>query len=116
MSYDDSAGVFARRDDADWAMFCRGLGPAAGDLNEAVELEPGNSENERAPARAAVRHFVTRVVGIPYPNPDGTSRRDAVRELRRWDRLRLAHRPDNPVDPNAVAVLRSSDGRQCGYL
>jgi hypothetical protein len=39
-----------------------------------------------------------------------------VRGLRRWELVQLVHRPDNPVDANAVAVLRRSDGRQLGYL
>jgi hypothetical protein len=63
-----------------------------------------------------VRHFHAPVVGVPYPNSDGTSRRDAVAGLRKWERVRLRHCPDNPVDSNAVAVLRDADERQLGYL
>ena len=114
MTYDESAGVFARRDDADWAMFCRG--GARGEVAEPVALEPGDAEDAAPGNAATVRHFYTRVVGLPYPNADGTSRREAVTGLRRWERVRLVHRPDNPADANAVAVLRVSDERQLGYL
>ena len=68
------------------------------------------------PVVGTVRHFHARVVGLPYPNSDGTSRREAVAGLQRWERVRLRHRPDNPVDSNAVAVLRETDERQLGYL
>jgi hypothetical protein len=129
MSRNDAADVFARRTDADWQMFCRGqrdegddaggqFSGGAGASDEPVELAPGDVPPAEAAdaGDAALRHFGTRIVGLPYPNPDGTSRREAVLGLRRWELVRLAHRPDNPVDANAVAVLRSSDGRQLGYL
>jgi hypothetical protein len=105
------------RSDADWEMFCRGRS-VAGAGSEPVELEPAADEAALAgdPPGAKVRHFHTRIVGVVYPNQDGTSRREAVRTLRRLDRVRLAHRPDNPVDPNAVAVMRHPDGPQLGYL
>ena len=95
----------------DWEMFCRGR-PSADD--GPVPLEPEDSDEPTT--GAAVRHVTTRIVGIPYPNPDGTGRRDAVRALGRLDRVQLVHRPDNPVDRNAVAVLRHPDGHQLGYL
>ena len=110
--------VFARREDADWAMFCgagRGAEPFAADA-EPVDLEPGEDPPGAAAALRGVRHFITPVVGLPYPNADGTSRREAVRELRTWEKVQLVHRPDNPVDANAVAALRPADGRQLGYF
>jgi hypothetical protein len=115
--------------DAEWEMFCRGRRDdsvdsfgmsrdVSGDVavDEPVALEPGEDDGAAGPPGAAVRHFFSRVVGLPYPNPDGTSRREAVRGLRRWERVNLVHRPDNPVDSNAVAVLRAGDKRQLGYL
>jgi hypothetical protein len=110
--------VFARREDADWAMFCRGgqdAEPFAADA-EPVELEPGEDAGDAGYSLRGVRHFIAPVVGLPYPNADGTSRREAVRELRTWEKVQLVHRPDNPVDANAVAVLCPADGRQLGYL
>ena len=110
--------VFARREDADWAMFCRGgtaAEPFAADT-EPVELEPGDDPPGPAPELRGVRHFIAPVVGLPYPNADGTSRREAVRGLRTWEKVQLVHRPDNPVDTNAIAVLRPADRRQLGYL
>ena len=107
------------RSDADWEMFCRGRSVVEdGAGHEPVELESadGDDASPEDPAGATVRHLHTRIVGVVYPNDDGTSRRDTVRTLRRLDRVRLVHRPDNPVDPNAVAVLRHPDGPQLGYL
>ena len=122
----DGADIFARRDDSDWAMFLRGsardtssAGPwsrRVGDGPEPQELEPEVSGGDESADGGAVRHFHAPVVGLPYPNADGTSRREAVTRLRRWERVRLRHRPDNPVDVNAVEVLRSPDGRQLGFL
>jgi hypothetical protein len=114
--------------DADWEMFCRGRAepgdapwatPGAGD--HAVPLAPDDGTDAAGAAgpggsSGTISHVHTRIVGVVYPNPDGTSRRDAVRTLRRLDLVRLAHRPDNPVDVNAVAVLREPDGHQLGYL
>ena len=110
--------------DADWEMFCRGKvinddAPWAPLelIPRPVPLEP-DDEGDDPPGAAggAVGHFHARIVGVVYPNADGTSRREAVRQLRRLERVRLAHRPDNPVDVNAVAVLREPDGMQLGYL
>jgi hypothetical protein len=104
--------------DSDWDMFLRGRSdardPFGGTSNGPQELEPDLSDD--SPEKGRVRHFNAPVVGLPYPNADGTSRREAVAGLRRWERVRLRHRPDNPVDVNAVAVLRDSDERQLGYL
>ena len=123
MTHGRGADVFARREDADWDMFLRGGGAgdhpwsSAGASAEPVELEPAPpAAGELLPVAGTVRHFHARVVGLPYPNSDGTSRREAVAGLRRWERVRLRHRPDNPVDCNAVAVLRENDDRQLGYL
>jgi hypothetical protein len=108
--------------DADWEMFCRGRGDETDhscpvSTDEPVALEPEADEAPaEAPPSAVVSQFFAPVVGLPYPNSDGTNRREAVRGLRPRDRVRLTHRPDNPVDANAVAVLRTSDGRQLGYL
>ena len=89
-----------------------------------VALSPDHDEGGRGTATLAghaadpprVRHFQAKVVGVCYPNPDGSSRIGVVRAMRVRELVRLEHRPDNPVDPNAVAVLRLGDGRQLGYL
>src|SRR3954470_6117339 len=102
------SGCMAYGGDADWEMFCRGRGDdsaepfgmpggGSGDVSVGgpVALEPADDDDGAAERPgAAVRHFFARVVGLPYANSDGTSRREAVRGLRRWDRVRLVHRPD----------------------
>lgn len=104
--------------DTDWQMFLRGRAdsrdPCGATTTAPQALEPGLADD--VPERGRVRHLHARVVGLPYPNADGTSRREAVSGLRKWERVRLRHRPDNPADANAVAVLRDADERQLGYL
>ena len=126
MTHRGLTDVFARRADADWEMFCRGraadsfaTGPEG--AGERQELEPdatarGVDDCGGPATTGGVHHFHARVVGLPYPNSDGTSRRDAVSGLRRWERVYLSHRPDNPVDLNAVEVSRAGDRRQLGFL
>lgn len=67
----------------------------------------GNSSN--------VRHVFSKVVGISRPNRDGSSRQDIAAKCQTLEKLVLRHEEDNPVDPNAVAVLRET-GEQLGYL
>lgn len=102
---------------------------AAPGRNAPVPLMPVGGEHESGlegqalppPAgdhlgRPHVRHFHAKVVGVCYPNPDGSSRIGVIRGMRVRELVQFEHRPDNPVDPNAVAVLRPGDGRQLGYL
>src|SRR5688572_24033010 len=121
MTHGSGADIFGRRQDIEWEMFCRGgangapFSPAP--ATEPLDLEPApDPPVESSSTAGRVRHFHAPVVGVPYPNSDGTSRRDAVAGLRKWERVRLRHCPDNPVDSNAVAVLRDADERQLGYL
>lgn len=55
------------------------------------------------------------VVGESFNNPDGSSRQDEIRRCGVGESVRLQPEPDNPHDPNAVAVysLRSV---KIGYL
>lgn len=59
---------------------------------------------------AARQQFFTKVVGVTF---DG--RQTVVAECSEGERLVLQRKPDNPKDPNAVAVLRA-DGCQVGFL
>ena len=65
--------------------------------------------------RAIRRSFTVDVTGVGYPNRDGTSRQDAIGRCREGDDIQLAREPDNPHDPNAIAVLRQN-GEQLGYV
>lgn len=57
----------------------------------------------------------TRIVGVSFLNPDGSSRQEAIQCLQEGDRVVLQHEWSNPVDPNAIAVF-TEDGRQIGYV
>jgi len=63
----------------------------------------------------AVQHFRTAVAGVAHNNRDGTSRQEIISRCSVGERLRVKHEKDNPVDPNAVALLRQN-GEQVGYL
>jgi len=66
-------------------------------------------------ADQSIRHFHTKVAGISHRNPDGTSRQVIARRCARLEQLNLVHDSDNPHDPNAVQVLRTT-GEQLGFL
>ena len=55
------------------------------------------------------------VAGVRHANDDGTSRQEAINQCRPPEVLRLVLEPNNPVDPNAVKVMRQN-GKQLGYV
>ena len=58
--------------------------------------------------------FDAKVVGLTYPNADGSDRQEIARELQPQDELRLSPEPENRFDKHAIALL-APDGRQIGY-
>jgi len=62
-----------------------------------------------------VRHLFTKAAGVVHCNQDGSSRQAIIERCCRLESLTLHREPDNPHDPNAVAVLRAN-GEQIGYL
>ena len=63
----------------------------------------------------SLRTYSNKVVGVSKKNRDGTSRQEIISRCRQWERLCFRPEPENPVDPNAIAVCRSN-GEQIGYL
>lgn len=61
------------------------------------------------------KKFHTKVVGTSFHNDDGSNRCKIISSCEPMDYLTLRMEPDNPNDPNAIAVLRA-DGQQLGYL
>jgi len=59
--------------------------------------------------------FQSKVVGVTRHNHDGSDRQVIAGECRPGEPLALRREPDNPQDPNAVAVFREN-GDQVGYL
>ena len=65
--------------------------------------------------------FFSKIVGVTFSNPDGTSRQELIEDLedlRRGDGVAILHLkrdPENPYDPNAVQVL-FGETRQLGFL
>ena len=58
--------------------------------------------------------FYTKIVGVTYPNDDGTSKQKILAKCRIGENLILKHTPI-PEDDNAVKVLRKN-GDQIGWL
>jgi HIRAN domain len=61
----------------------------------------------------------TKLRGVSRSNDDGTDRQAIIRKsCRAGDELRVYREPDNPVDPNAIAIFAYYKGveRQLGYL
>jgi len=68
-----------------------------------------------APLEAFDRPFYSKIAGVSYSNRDGGSRQQIIGRCHVGERLILRAEPDNPVDRNAVCVLREN-GEQLGYL
>lgn len=61
--------------------------------------------------------FFTKIVGVVFANPDGSSRQELLRSCRPSDLLDLLPEPENPIDPKAVGVyIAGAPRRQLGYL
>jgi hypothetical protein len=61
------------------------------------------------------KYFNARIAGASSPNADGSSRTSIIKKCEPMEILRLELEPNNPADPNAIAVKRV-DGTQLGYL
>ena len=59
--------------------------------------------------------FWAKVAGVTHENEDGTSRQEILKRCEKLEFLRLKPEPGNPVDRDAIAVLRRN-GEQLGYL
>lgn len=57
-----------------------------------------------------------KVVGVSFPNEDGTSRQDNIKEMteNEINNLTIQREPNNPYDTNAIMVLNL--GKQIGYI
>ena len=57
----------------------------------------------------------TKVVGVTFNNPDGTSRQSILSRLNSYSLIMLLRDRENIYDPNAIAVL-NSNGEQIGFI
>lgn len=60
------------------------------------------------------RAFFTKVVGVTHANSDGTRRQDLLSRMKVGDTVEFIPEPNNPGDPNAIAVFWRC--QQVGYL
>jgi HIRAN domain len=61
------------------------------------------------------RYFYTSLAGASLLNGDGSPRPSIIEKCEPLEQLRLELEPNNPADPDAIAVKRI-DGSQLGYL
>jgi hypothetical protein len=80
---------------------------------EKKEMAARRAEDERA--NLTCYHYFTKVMGVSRNNANGCSRQRILAGCNQWEKLSLFHEENNPVDKNAVQVLRG-DGQQIGYL
>jgi hypothetical protein len=64
---------------------------------------------------AAGSSFFTKIAGVTHRNKDRRSRQRLIAQCHVGEELVLEREPDNPVDPNAIRVLRVT-GEQLGYI
>ncbi len=72
-------------------------------------------EPEQSDETGSINWCHTKVAGVSHENRDGTQRQEIASRCQPGERLRLVAEPDNPVDPNAIKVVRAN-GEQLGYL
>jgi hypothetical protein len=84
-----------------------------------VSQYPGREAFDAAFAKHIAPHtnkyFDTKIAGASFQNADGSSRSSTIKKCEPMELLHLELDPDNPADPNAIAVKRV-DGSQLGYL
>jgi ribosomal protein L37AE/L43A len=93
----------------------RGEGEECTVLSEAPEAAVVVEPAEATTTRGRVNHRSVHVAGVSHANRDGTSRQKIISRCALGEILRMVGEPTNPVDPNAVAVVRLN-GEQIGYL
>jgi hypothetical protein len=80
-----------------------------------VKISDPESLGPKDFATLAGSSFFTKIVGVTHPNKDGKSRQRLIAKCRVGETLVLVREPDNPVDSNAIRVVRLN-GEQLGYI
>ena len=61
-----------------------------------------------------LKEMSLKVVGVTFPNTDGTSRQETISKISLSSDVQLIREPNNEYDPNAIAVF--IDNFQVGFL
>lgn len=83
--------------------------PPKNELHEQVQ----NTQSTQS-EQSKITNVDLKVVGVTFPNEDGSSRRDIILEMRGDEPIELVREPNNQYDANAIKVL--ADGKQIGYI
>ncbi len=82
----------------------------------AIERERRDRELAQARREAdQFEHIISKVVGVTYPNDDGTERQDVIARCNEGEQLILQHDKENRFSEVATKVLRTT-GEQLGHL
>ena len=77
--------------------------------------DPETLKAEGISTTAQGSSFFTKIAGVTHRNKDRKSRQSLIARCSVGEELILEREPDNPVDPNAIKVCRTS-GEQLGYI
>lgn len=80
-----------------------------------IRLQDSEIGDSEPPPEAAPHSFFTKIAGVTFENKDGTFRQDVLAKCRIGEELSLVREPDNPVDRNAIRIMRCN-GEQLGYV
>lgn len=61
-----------------------------------------------------IKDIYIKVVGVSFPNPDGSSRQEVIAQIKPSDFIELRREHNNPYDSNAIAVY--FENQQVGYV
>lgn len=63
----------------------------------------------------SVYRFSTKIAGVTFDNPDGSSRQRYLKKSSPSELLLMKREPDNPMDENAIKLMKPN-GKQLGYI
>lgn len=88
-----------------WLLFRYMKSRANKKTTDQAAAKPVFIDKSSSASASAGRVFSSKVVGVTYTNPDGVKRQDIIEShCSNGQTLLLEPEPDNPKDPNAVAV------------
>jgi hypothetical protein len=97
------------------ALFCTNCGRKLDENCHGEILDQAVHRGLDDPQGRVERYFFSKIAGVSHLNKDGTSRQLILEQVQQFENLLMRPEPDNPVDPEAVMLVRAS-GQQVGYL
>jgi hypothetical protein len=96
----------------------KNMAKTMGELHEQVENTQGGPHEQVGNAQQTgcqkIVNTDLKVVGVTFPNADGSSRREIITSMVGDERIDLVREPNNQYDPNAIKIL--ANDKQIGYI